>query len=136
MTDLSKTAANDALDRLRGRIKGIQERARTEGRHLEDTITMGVSGVVLGGVDRRFGRSLLFGFDNSYVAAAGGLLTAMSGIGGEMVTRISRSVGNTGVVVSGYRFGWNMAGAMGRQAAEGEEAAAEGGGADDIRGGV
>jgi hypothetical protein len=139
MADLSKTAANDALDRIKSRIKGIQERARSEGRHLEDTITMGVAGTVLGGVDRRFGRALLFGFDNAYVTAAGGLILAMSGVGGETFTRVSRNIGNTGIVVSGYRFGWNMAGAMTTEPGAEGAAAAEGGGsggASDIRGGT
>jgi len=146
MAELSKRAANDRVENLKARLKGMSTKARDEGKALLSTAVSIGAGAVLGAVDEysvnRNGRPALLGtLDNTLVVGVLSTGGAIMGLGGEGMRRALRDVGNTSFGIYGYKMVFQAMVDRRRAAAtrEGSEeaAAAEGGGggrAGDVRG--
>lgn len=113
MADLSKTAANERLERVKAQLRSLRERASEKGDQLMDTGVAVVTGGGLGYLDywaaHREGASgpaLLGNVDNALVV--GGLATAGSffGVGGDAMSRRMKQVGDTAFGIYSYKWAY------------------------------
>lgn len=134
--ELSRKAANERVEKLKARLKGMETKARTEGGALMATGTQLVTAGALAVADEyamdRNGQPALIGnLDNTLVVGALGTGLAMFGVGGAKVVPRMRDVGNAGFTIFGYKWAFQAmadrrAAAAQREAGEGEETASSG----------
>lgn len=132
MADLSKRAANDRVERLQARLRGLGAKGKKEGEALVSTAVSAGTGAALGALDEwnvnRTGSAPVVGnMDNALVA--GGLLTgaAIVGVGDERTRRYLRDAGNGALAVFGYKWVFQAMRDRRTEAARRGEQPAEGG---------
>lgn len=118
--------ASAALEKARERISRIRAHAREKEKDVMATAVFPIAGGALGYIDSAYGDNLFFGLSNALVLGVAGTGASLFGlVGGETADRLL-NVGQAGLAIYGYKFGFELAAERhAQQAAGGNENAAE-----------
>lgn len=125
--DLSKTKANERLEKVKAQLANMRERASEEAEHFLSTGVKVGTGAALGALDHwassrpnATGPALIGNVDNSLLVGALGTAAAVLKVGGEKVSARARDVGDAGFTIYAYKWAWQAMAdrARGRAAAE------------------